>query len=257
MKLLNTSLSKVLALTAIILGGLVVNYLTIAWTGPTPGVTAPGANTDAPINAGSGSQTKTGDLTLDGNLVVNSAASVDGLTSYSDSNLFTNATGTQSFEIKPGYRGSVATADYTTLDIVGTVGTLFVDDQIEAGSHIKTQNTVAANRFCDENMENCFYPENTKSYNSSDIVVIDVGDKNEVNWFLTASKPAALKSRSTNNLVYCALGDVRRHLREETGTDTWNQSCRLSRSGGDWIFEARVTGFNREAIYCQYFCIPK
>ena len=242
MKTFTNSLTKLAILAVVLTGVLAVNYLR-AWTGPT--ATAPNGNTDAPINTGSVAQVKS------------AALSVDGLTSYSDVSSFFNAAGTQQIDIRPGQKGETPTTDYTTVDVPGVTGTLFVADQIEAASHIKTDNTVAANRFCDENMANCFYPEDTRAYNSVNIKTFEVGDRNGVSWFLTSSKPPATKSVSATDYAYCALGDVRMHSREDTGTDTWNKSCRLGRSNGKWVFEARVTDFNLESIYCKYFCIPQ
>ena len=133
-KSLPHTIIKISIILGIVTVAFAVNYIQAAWSAPQNN--PPDGNTPAPINAGTEAQVKEG------------ALSVDGLTSYANTNIFIGANN-QSLEIKPGSKGSVSTAGYTTLDVVGANGTLYTPKDLEVGGQVR------AGQYCDENGENC------------------------------------------------------------------------------------------------------
>jgi len=218
------------------------SYTQGEWSEPGAGTIAT-TNTDAPITVGSVAQAKVG------------ALSVGGLTSYANSNSFFNASGTQEFQIKPGFKGSAADETYTTLEMPGT-DNLYVWDNFEVSNNIKTASNVLANKYCDANGNNCSTAADLSAISSFSYTTVTADDVKNIGfsqlpWGGGTQQPSSV---TVSGYKYCGL--TRKSERNDTfGLDTTYRgtSCDVNHSGTTWALYATVY-VGSAGVRCEMTC---
>jgi len=171
------------------------------------------------------------------------ALSVDGLTSYANTNIFIGANN-QSLEIKPGSKGSVSAAGYTTLDVVGANGTLYTPKDLEVGGQVR------AGQYCDENGENCLTGGGPSG-------------GTPITYSVTVRYPQDKSGSSATKLItsnagffMCALTTHQTIYYETFGSDNLDEYCKITYNGSsdDWTLTGRIVDTVQARITCTMTC---
>lgn len=145
MKTFTNSLSKIVILAVVLLCVLTVNYLQAEWTGPTK--SAPNANVAAPINIGTDAQDKLGLLSSKGFAVIDWKPSLYLIDTTPDHRSYRILVDNGLLTINQKSGNDIGSGNYAW------------PAALEMNSNSATfANRVQADKYCDRNGENCFFP---------------------------------------------------------------------------------------------------